>query len=72
MKKLSPLILVWALIFGSVFTAPSIAQQTAYDRVGDDYPKNSAIDILNYTFELQLTDNSDTIRGIATIDARYL
>ena len=43
-----------------------------YDRAGDSYPKNDGIDIINYAFELKLTDNSDHIEGNATIDARYV
>ena len=50
---------------------PSFAQETAYDRVGDLYPKNDGIDILHYRFEIQLTDNSERIEAVATIDARY-
>jgi aminopeptidase N len=38
----------------------------------DTYPKNPNIDILHYAFELTLTDDSDAIRGVATVDARYL
>lgn len=38
----------------------------------DTYPKNPNIDILNYNFALTLTDASDNITGLATIDARFL
>ena len=38
----------------------------------DTYPKNPNIDILNYTFRIQLSDATDVIVGEATIDVRYL
>ncbi len=60
-----------ALVFALALTIPSNAQQAAYDRVGDHYPKNEGIDILNYTFEIHLTDNAELIQVVATIDARY-
>ena len=37
----------------------------------DTYPKNPNIDVLHYRFDLALTDVSDEISGIATIEARY-
>jgi len=48
------------------------AQEMPYDRAGDNYPKNDGIDIINYAFEIQFTDNSDFMSGTTTIDARYL
>lgn len=59
------------LIFALALTGPAEAQQTAYDRAGDHYPKNEGIDILNYAFDIQLTDHSEMIQVVATIDARY-
>jgi len=38
----------------------------------DTYPKNPDIDILHYAFDLTLADDTDVIRGVARIDARYL
>lgn len=38
----------------------------------DTYPKNPNIDILNYTFRIQLSDATDVIVSEATIDVRYL
>ncbi|MEQ8364944.1 MAG: M1 family aminopeptidase [Cyclobacteriaceae bacterium] len=38
----------------------------------DTYPKNPNIDIINYTFRIQLSDASDAIVSEATIDVRYL
>jgi aminopeptidase N len=37
----------------------------------DDYPKNPNIDVLNYVFRLTLSDDTDGIRGEATVDARF-
>ncbi len=63
----------WFLVlaFALALTTPSNAQQTAYDRAGDHYPKNEGIDILNYAFDIHLTDNAERIQVVATIDARY-
>jgi aminopeptidase N len=36
----------------------------------DTYPRNARIDILNYVFQLEVTDTSDAIAGEATIDVR--
>ncbi|MEZ4703265.1 MAG: M1 family metallopeptidase [Rhodothermales bacterium] len=38
----------------------------------DTYPKNPNIDVLHYAFALTLSDETDAIEGVATIDARYL
>lgn len=38
----------------------------------DHYPKNPDIDAINYTFELQLSDETDEIHGKCTIDVRFL
>ncbi|MDZ4701126.1 MAG: M1 family metallopeptidase [Rhodothermales bacterium] len=62
MKLLYALIL---LILSGYWQAPLAAPR-------DTYPKNHDIDILNYAFELTLSDETDVIRGVATVDARYL
>jgi aminopeptidase N len=38
----------------------------------DTYPKNPAIDALNYAFHIELSDTSDTIVGEMTLDLRFL
>ncbi len=38
----------------------------------DAYPRNTNIDILGYVFRLRVFDDSDEIRGAATVTARYL
>ena len=38
----------------------------------DSYPKNFDIDVLHYVFELQLSDDTDRIEGIATVQVRFL
>jgi len=38
----------------------------------DSYPKNPKIDILNYTFRIVLSDDTDEIKCEATIDVRYI
>lgn len=40
--------------------------------VADNYPKNPKVDVLNYAFQIELSDNSDEIKCIATIDVRYV
>ena len=52
------------------FTVPVLVVRAGVPR--DTYPKNPNIDILNYSFDLTLTDASDNITGLATVDARYL
>lgn len=37
----------------------------------DTYPKNPDIDILNYAFELRLSDKVDVIEGVVSIDMRF-
>lgn len=37
----------------------------------DTYPKNYGLDVVNYAFELTLTDDSDVINGRTTIDIRF-
>jgi aminopeptidase N len=38
----------------------------------DNYPKNPKIDVLNYAFRIELSDESDQIKCEATIDVRYV
>jgi len=60
------------LLLVAALCIPAVAQPTEPGPVQDGYPKNWGIDILHYSFELQLSDDTDTIKGQATIDARYL
>ena len=52
------LLLLAALAFTGAADSPPV----------DTYPKNYGIDALNYAFRLDLSDNTDEIRGEATID----
>ncbi len=38
----------------------------------DNYPKNPKIDVINYIFKLDLSDQTNDIAGEATIDVRFL
>lgn len=38
----------------------------------DSYPKNTAIDVQSYVFELTFSDETDVIQGRTTVDARFL
>jgi len=40
--------------------------------LADTYPKNPKVDILNYVFRIELSDNTDAIQAEATVDVRYL
>ena len=33
----------------------------------DSYPRNSSIDIINYNFQIEISDENDTIKGLATL-----
>ena len=59
-------------VFVLFAVAAPVASPPEVPPVRDTYPKNPGIDMLHYAFELRLTDDSDRITGIATIDARYL
>ncbi len=37
----------------------------------DPYPKHDAIDIRHYTFQLEVNDSTDLLRGVATIDIAF-
>ncbi|MEQ8807977.1 MAG: hypothetical protein RIE59_02820, partial [Imperialibacter sp.] len=39
---------------------------------GDTYPKNTNIDVLLYTFRIELSDDTDEIKCEETVDVRYL
>ena len=62
MRARTPAIVVMALalLFSSV-AAPA-----------DTYPKNPNLDVLHYRFELLLSDASDRISGVATVQVRFL
>ena len=38
----------------------------------DTYPKNPNIDVINYVFKIELSDETDEITGEATIDVRFI
>ncbi|MDG2396031.1 MAG: M1 family metallopeptidase [Flavobacteriaceae bacterium] len=40
--------------------------------ITDSYPKNSKIDVINYIFNIELSDNTDEIHCETTIDLRFL
>ena len=52
--------------------AISVPGSLVGDRAPDTYPKNPDIDIEHYAFQIVLSDATDLIRGIASIDARFL
>lgn len=83
MKYALPLLLVSSLTLGSTHhgshptpepgrTGPEPSRAPPPERAMDTYPKNPAIDALNYAFELTLSDETDVISGEATIDLRFL
>ena len=83
MKYALPLLLVSSLTLGSTHngfrpnlepgrTGPEPSREPPSERAMDAYPKNPAIDALNYAFALTLSDETDMISGEATIDLRFL
>jgi aminopeptidase N len=56
----------------ALLLAQSASAQSFSREYKDSYPKNPGLDILNYAFELTLSDQSDSVSGRATIDARFL
>ena len=70
MKYALPLLLVSSLTFGSGAGGEETRPPPAAGM--DTYPKNPAIDALNYAFALTLSDETDMISGEATIDLRFL
>ena len=64
--------LLLALVSPAVAHAGNVAGAASGAPWRDTYPKNPDIDVLHYAFDLTLTDETDVIRGVATIDARYL
>lgn len=82
MKYALPLLLVSSLTLGSTQhgshptpepgrTGPEPSRAPPSVRAMDTYPKNRAIDALNYAFALTLSDETDMISGEATIDLRF-
>ncbi len=76
MKYALPLLLVSSLTLGSADAGPRPASEPSgeppTERRADTYPKNPAVDALNYAFALTLSDETDMIAGEATIDLRFL
>ncbi len=56
------------LLFLILFT---ICTQHGYPFT-DPYPKNPKIDVINYKFEIELSDQTDEIFGKTTVDVRFL
>ena len=55
------------LVLALILTLPGVALNS----FADTYPKNPKVDVLNYTFRIELSDNTDEIRCVETIDVRY-
>jgi len=64
-----PTLMACLMAMFMVLLAPPVAAQHTYT---DSYPKNFAIDIQGYVFELTFQDNSDVIQGRTTVNARFL
>ena len=56
----------------ALLLAQAVSAQSFSRDYKDSYPKNPGVDILNYAFELTLSDQSDSLSGRAAIDARFL
>lgn len=56
-----------------LFALGTLIVSAAYAHaVPDKYPKNPAVDVLHYRFQLELSDKTSVIRGEASIDVRFL
>ena len=55
-------------IFLFLFTMLFLNYELVFSK--DLYPKNYNIDIINYSFEINLNDNDDIVSGITTIDLK--
>jgi len=60
-----------SILVAVLFVQVAAAQSFSSD-YKDSYPKNPGIDIVGYTFELGLTDDSNSITGLTTVDARFI
>ena len=40
--------------------------------LADNYPKSPRVDVINYVFRIELSDNTDQIKCEVTVDVRYL
>lgn len=49
----------------------AFATAGAVSPFSDPYPKNPGIDVLHYTFRLELSDETDRIHGEATLDVQF-
>lgn len=58
------------LSFSLLFAFVAVQAQAQHDYT-DSYPRNHAIDIVGYVFELTLSDDTDAIQGRTTVDARF-
>lgn len=56
----------------SIVVVHQASAQTFSRDYRDSFPKNPAVDVLNYVFELELSDETDVIKGKTTVDARFL
>ena len=83
MKHIASLLLIAELVAGAGAIRPHTLPDAGSiagagpgtmpsERAADTYPKNPAIDALNYAFALTLSDETDVISGEATIDLRFL
>lgn len=56
----------------SVFTCLTLLLVVVAPVSADRYPKNPQIDILNYRFQLELSDQTDEVKCVETVDVRFL
>ncbi len=57
--------LPWLILW---WTASLVMAPTAF---GDNYPRNTAVDVLHYQFEIGLRDENDVIEGTTFVDIRF-
>ena len=64
--------LLYSLTLSGVLALSGALASASAQEYGDSYPKNPGIDILGYVFRLAVSDDSDSVSGVATTTARYL
>jgi len=64
-------VLPWFCLLACLFTCVFTTLLTE-SALADTYPRQSGVDVLNYSFHLILSDDTDEIIGEATIDLRFL
>jgi len=61
-----------AVILSSLLLAPALVLGAVAPAAADTYPRQPGIDVEEYVFRLSLLDETDEIRGLTTIELRFV